>query len=74
MYMYMVCIPEGGSDLTAGVQTSLILAGERVIFEVIQPQSRVIGGHQDLCVRSHDSHMTVTRHQPCLLRGGVQSR
>ncbi len=35
--------PEGGLDLTAGVDATLVLARESVVFEVVQPDPRIIG-------------------------------
>jgi hypothetical protein len=39
---------ERGSDLTAGVEPSLVLAGEGVVFEVVETQPGVVACHQDL--------------------------
>ena len=49
--------PERCSDLAACVEAPFVLAGEGVVLEIVQPQSRVIRRHQDLW--SCDSQLTV---------------
>ena len=40
-----VPVPECGSDLTAGIEASLVLAGEGVVSEVVETQSGVVTRH-----------------------------
>ena len=61
--MYIFTEPEICSDLTAGVESSFVLAGEGVVLEIVEPQSGVVCRHQDLWsrdshMRSGDSHVT----------------
>ena len=41
-------LPKAGFDLAAVVGASLVFTGQGQISEVIQSNSRVIGGHQNL--------------------------